>query len=771
VPAEAGLNRFRPHPLRDLLRLEPGRPALAVGLRMAIVISVPMIIGASMGKLEPATTVCLGALNGGMADVGGARSSRWHALGGAMVLDALAIAVGTLAGQSIWAAVPIMFVVALACGLANLFGNVAANVGFVVVILYMVGVGAPGGGPVAFERLWLTLIGGAWALVVVLIIWPVRPFEAVSTGLAKSCSSLAALVRTIASPTGVAEEDRSRASASAHVVRDLLESTRSTLVLVRTGRRGESALAQRLLVELREIRRILNIVEGLGAGGPTTLDRAPSGLSPVLAGELSTVADTVEHLGESIRHMDTSPPDHSVGVGLLAGIDALEERMRTTGAGLDEVVDVDVRSSTAALLRVTVSLRTMTEALTTPSRGRPAEGVPVPARPGDASNDAGGTDGRFRRLIGLRAGIHQVGVTLRANITLDSMVARHALRYGTTTAVGLTIAMAADLTKGYWITLTIAVVLRPFVAVTVSRAVLRVSGTVLGAALTAVVVVRVTGTAELIALLFVLAVLAFSLMPLNYALGVVFLTPLVITLISLTAGGGWVLAEHRIINTLIGGALALAGGYLLWPGGGRGELVQDLEASLVADEAFFDATVAGLSQDSGSRDYSTLVSLHLQAGLALDNVVARFQQALGESAARRGPVDVLWSMTESSRAIFLATAAIEQHLHVVDRAHTERAIGAFRSEVGGHLRELTAELGRSVARRGDVRATSVAASLGPASPAGRPWAEATVIDVAGITRAAATISDALSDLRREVEEVSLLGGQGALTSEAKGHSD
>jgi uncharacterized membrane protein YccC len=749
------LRRLQPHPFADLLRLQPGRPALAVGLRMAIVISVPMMVGASVGQLGPATTVCLGALNGGMADVGGARSSRWHALGAAMVLDALAISLGTLAGQSIWLAVPLMFVVAVACGLANLFGNVAANVGFVVVILYMVGVGAPGGGSVAFERLWLTLLGGAWAIVVVLVIWPVRPFEAVSKGLAETCSSLAGLVRTVASPTGVEDVDRSQASADAHRVRDSIESTRSDLVLVRGGRRGESAMAQRLLLVLREIRRVLNAVEDLGADSTAAEGQSQGvGLPASLSGELPVVAGTIEVLGDSIAHLDTSPPDPSVTAGLTAGIDAWESRVRGAAVG-GAGADIERRSATAALLQVAASLRTMTGLVDTTSETG-ADSMAATSESGQLGLGATGDRPGFPAVQ--RARLLRVVATLRANMTLDSMVARHALRYGTTTAVGLIIAMAADLTKGYWITLTIAVVLRPFVAATLSRAVLRVAGTVLGAALTAVVVVGVTNTAELIALLFVLAVLAFSLMPLNYALGVVFLTPLVITLISLTSAGGWVLAEHRIVNTLIGGALALAGGYLLWPGGNRDELFHQLELSVRADRDFFDATIDAMGQEPGGRDYTTLLALHQHAGLALDNVVAKFQQTLGETRSRRGPLPVLWSMMESSRAVYLGTATIEQHVHVVERAQTDPAIGSFRSAVDDRLDALVAGL-----REGPPFPD---AEPGGASPTD---AEVIVANPPGIERAAGRITDALSDFRREVGELAVARGQGQAQREGDGH--
>ena len=110
---------------------------------MAIIITLPLAVGVAVGQIGPATIVALAALNGGMADSGGAKITRWRAMTTAAVFNALALAAGTLAGNYIGITVPSMFVVAFACAIVNLYGNVAANVGFVVSILFMVGWASP----------------------------------------------------------------------------------------------------------------------------------------------------------------------------------------------------------------------------------------------------------------------------------------------------------------------------------------------------------------------------------------------------------------------------------------------------------------------------------------------------------------------------------------------------------------------------------------------------------------------------------------------------
>ena len=88
----ARFSSLRPNLVSTLVRIEPGRPAYALGLRMAIIMIVPLAVGVGLGQVGPTTFVALAALNGGMADSGGARSTRWRAMTAGTVFNALALA-------------------------------------------------------------------------------------------------------------------------------------------------------------------------------------------------------------------------------------------------------------------------------------------------------------------------------------------------------------------------------------------------------------------------------------------------------------------------------------------------------------------------------------------------------------------------------------------------------------------------------------------------------------------------------------------------------
>jgi len=113
-----------------------------------------------------------------------------------------------------------------------------------------------------------------------------------------------------------------------------------------------------------------------------------------------------------------------------------------------------------------------------------------------------------------------------------------------------------DLPHGYWVALTLTVVLRPFDDQTMKKSTQRVLGTIAGAlfALIAAVFLPVWALLVLLVLSTVLSA-AYALKP-DYTRQVLFMTPAVVLLGS--AGHPLLIASERAIATLAGALLAAA---------------------------------------------------------------------------------------------------------------------------------------------------------------------------------------------------------------------
>jgi uncharacterized membrane protein YccC len=123
-----------------------------------------------------------------------------------------------------------------------------------------------------------------------------------------------------------------------------------------------------------------------------------------------------------------------------------------------------------------------------------------------------------------------------------------------------------ELERSYWVTLTVALVLKPDFGSVFARAVQRAVGTVLGVLLGAAVLALDPRGWLLVGLMAVFAALLPIGQARNYGLFSIFVTPLVIVQLDLAQAGSWSLVTARLIDTATGCAIVLVFGYLLWPG-------------------------------------------------------------------------------------------------------------------------------------------------------------------------------------------------------------
>ncbi|MET0899486.1 MAG: FUSC family protein [Mycobacterium sp.] len=159
----------------------------------------------------------------------------------------------------------------------------------------------------------------------------------------------------------------------------------------------------------------------------------------------------------------------------------------------------------------------------------------------------------------------QAQQALRAQLSWDSPVARHAVRLGGAAGLGTAIAVLSGMEQGYWVALTVLLVLRPETAHTYTRCVIRVLGNTAGIALATSVTVlwHPSGfAAAMLAVLFVAiayAVAGISYVPLTAAAAAA-----IVFLLDIGGTAGDDMLGERLVATVIGGALAI-GSHVLLP--------------------------------------------------------------------------------------------------------------------------------------------------------------------------------------------------------------
>jgi uncharacterized membrane protein YccC len=253
---------------------------------------------------------------------------------------------------------------------------------------------------------------------------------------------------------------------------------------------------------------------------------------------------------------------------------------------------------------------------------------------------------------------------LRAVLAPHSVILRYALRLGLVTAAAVWLTWALDLKRGYWVTITVVIILQPYTGATTLRAMQRVLGTVVGGALTALLGALFHDPWAILGLAFVFSATCVALLPLNYAAFSVFLTPTFVLLAEANAGD-WHLAGLRIVNTLLGGALALVGARLLWPTPEWNRFPSYMAASLRANRDYLHAVIERFA-DRTPLAGRALREARRQSGLAVANADESFQRLLGEHRGADAELAPLMTFLTYTRRLTASTAALAVSRHTAD---------------------------------------------------------------------------------------------------------
>ena len=223
---------------------------------------------------------------------------------------------------------------------------------------------------------------------------------------------------------------------------------------------------------------------------------------------------------------------------------------------------------------------------------------------------------------------------LRADLNWASPVGRHALRLAIIVPAAELIARALPLSRGYWMVVAAAAVLRPEYGATFTRGAERALGTFLGAGLAGLIVVTVHPAGGLtIVLVGVLAALAYSTFPASFTVGFGFITAVVVFLLNAINPDTLATASARLLDTLVGGALGLLV-FAVWPTWSLAPARDSLAELVAAERRYLSDVLAAYT--AGARppsDEIRLVSRRLR--LARVNAESTVARSLSEPPARR----------------------------------------------------------------------------------------------------------------------------------------
>jgi len=200
-------------------------------------------------------------------------------------------------------------------------------------------------------------------------------------------------------------------------------------------------------------------------------------------------------------------------------------------------------------------------------------------------------------------GIDDIWLRISRHLTPKSALFRHAIRMSIVLAMGYAFIQISGLDHGYWILLTSLFVCQPNYSATRRRLALRIIGTLAGIAIGIPILYFVPSIEGQMVLIVISGLLFFAFRNVQYAHATMFITLLVLLCFNLL-GEGFEIAIPRVIDTLIGCAIAWAAVSFIWPDWRFRQLPVVVDKTFTANCRYLDAILVQYHQGKdNSLDY------------------------------------------------------------------------------------------------------------------------------------------------------------------------
>jgi uncharacterized membrane protein YccC len=629
---------------------KPGKPAILNGLRTLVVLIAPIGVGIFTGHPADSVVAVLAAMFVGLADVGGAYRQKATAMIAATIGVTVAFLIANLAGGSLILAVPTTFVVIFIAGLAGLYGNTAATVGLVTSNMFVVSIARSTSPHLAAILLecGLCLLGGVWAMVMSMGLWVVRPYAPAMEAVASCYLTLSEFVESVSFVASHEEPQNWTKEFHHDTVTQALISTREVWSAVWTGQ-AANLRGNQLLVLIENANQFFNSIVALVE---LLVIASEHSLLQQMRLEIQQV---IKQLAVALRILSKAiakPKNIYLG-DLVRAIEALEHQWQVVRSQFVERArhgQSDDYFDIVNINKIVANLKALAQQIHTN-----AEIV--------ADLQQGVADSIAKLDISPPIPLHrfQIIETLRNNLNFRSVIFRHALRLAIITTAAELLAIVLQVPRGYWITLTAVVALKPNFGGTAQTTVQRVLGSVIGGIVGIILVALIHNQLAIAVCLMVLVVAAWSMRPLSNSIFTTLLTPVIILLLSLTGAGGWNIGLLRIIDSLAGGALALFGSYLLFPSWEREQLPAQLSTTIRANLVYFQQVIANYLSLGENASTNAIGILRHQAALENINAAAASSRLCSEPRHVRGEVEPIMTLMLYIQSFFSSVTTLAEH--------------------------------------------------------------------------------------------------------------
>ncbi|MHB1146423.1 MAG: FUSC family protein [Lutibacter sp.] len=245
---------------------------------------------------------------------------------------------------------------------------------------------------------------------------------------------------------------------------------------------------------------------------------------------------------------------------------------------------------------------------------------------------------------------------LTENFSFNSPIFKHSLRLAVVVLVGFAIGKTFSMQNPYWILLTIIIIMRPSFGLTKSRSIHRVVGTLIGAAISTVIILITQNTIVYGIVAAISLPLAYSLVQLNFRNAAVFVTINVIFVYAIFEPNILSVIQFRIVDTIIGASLAFTSNYFLWPTWQFQNIQENFRKAIISNQNFL-KQVAVFYQEKG--EVSTAYKLsRKEAFLNIGDLNAAFQRMSQDPKSKQVELSTIYEIVVFNNTFLSSLTAL-----------------------------------------------------------------------------------------------------------------
>ena len=176
--------------LHACLRMQRANVQWVAGLRTGVLISLTLLVGLGVGRIDVALSISIGLLFVSIADSPDSRGVRLRTMLWATLWISIGVLLGGLVSEYRVTHVAVALVIAAVCGYAGALGPRGGLIGVLTLVLFALYAGAPVVVDIAVLDATYFAVGGAITIVVNLLLTPPRRLGTVRSGIAHAYREL-----------------------------------------------------------------------------------------------------------------------------------------------------------------------------------------------------------------------------------------------------------------------------------------------------------------------------------------------------------------------------------------------------------------------------------------------------------------------------------------------------------------------------------------------------------------------------------------------------